>query len=281
MTYIKNVLESFGRYRYLLRNLVSRDIKVKYRRSVLGIVWSVLNPLLMMIVQFLVFSIMFQMSPMGKVNAITGEIPNFAVYLLSAQLVFNFFSESTSLAMESVLASSSLIKKVYIPKYIFPLEKVIFSFINTLFSLIALLLVVLFTKTPFSIWLTLFWVPLVLIFVFNLGIGLILAALTVFFRDIKHFYSVILTALNYLTPIFYTESIFTSGDKSTMISTYMPIVLRCNPVYWYVAMFRNIVIYAEPPTMNQWIACIVSAIVALIIGMVIFKKAQNKFILYV
>lgn len=279
-TYVKGVFQNFGRYRYLLKNLVSRDIKVKYRRSALGVAWSVLNPLLMMLVQYFVFNNLFGANADGmQVNSVTGLAPNFAVYLLSGQLIFNFFSEATNLAMESVLTSASLIKKVYIPKYIFPLEKVIFSFINSLFSLIALLIVFVFTRTPFSGWVLLFFVPMVLLFVFNLGIGLLLASLTVFFRDIKHFYSVILTALNFLTPIFYTESIFIG--KSAFIEAYMPLILRMNPVYWYVSMFRRLVIYSLPPTGVQWIACICFAFGALLIGALVFKKAQDKFILYV
>ncbi|MDL2325194.1 ABC transporter permease [Ruminococcaceae bacterium OttesenSCG-928-A16] len=281
MAYLKGIWAGFNRYRYLLLNLVSRDIKVKYRRSALGVVWSVLNPLLMMLVQYLVFNNLFGMGNAEnmQINAISGQPPNFAIYLLSGQLIFSFFSEATNLAMDSVLGSASLIKKVYIPKYIFPLEKVIFSFVNALFSLIALIIVFIFTKSTVSAWLALFWVPMVLLFIFNLGAGLILSALTVFFRDIKHFYGVVLTALNFLTPIFYTESIFMG--KSGFIEQYMPLVLRMNPVYWYVSMFRRLVVYSMPPTLSQWIGCIGWAFVALVLGLAIFKKAQDRFILYV
>ena len=117
--------KDFWRYRHLLNNLISRDIKVKYRRSALGLLWSVLNPLLMMMVMYVVFSQIFHMTQMNRGNV---EV-NFAVYLLTGQLIYNFFSEATQTAMGSVLGSAQLIKKVYIPKYIFPLEKVAFSFV--------------------------------------------------------------------------------------------------------------------------------------------------------
>lgn len=278
--YAKGILNGFGRYRYLLVNLVERDIKVKYRRSALGLLWSVLNPLLMMLVMAAVFGTLFNMSTMENVQAVrsTGLPPAFTVYLLSGQLIFNFFSEATNLAMDSVLGSSSLIKKVYIPKYIFPLEKVIFSFINALFSLIAMVLVIVITGSPIS--LTVLWFPVVLAFMFffNLGVGLILSSLTVFFRDIKHFYGVLVTALNYLTPIFYTEAIF--SGKGTL-SEVMPIVLRLNPLYWYVSMFRRVVVFGYNPTLQQWVACVGWAVAALVLGLFTFKRAQDKFILYV
>lgn len=270
---------TFKRYRFLLRNLVKRDITVKYRRSVLGIVWSILNPLLMMLIMTLVFSTLFSATA-GELQTVraTGQPPDFAVYLLSGQLIINFFSEATQLAMDSILSNAPLIKKVYVPKYIFPLEKVIFSFTNTVFSLIALLLVMLLTGSPLSGWALLFWVPLVLLALFNLGVGLLLSALTVFFRDIKHFYGVLVMALTYLTPIFYTEEIFAKNPQMAEIMFY---VLRANPLFWFVSMFRRVMVYGYAPTLYQWAACGAWALVALAIGLFTFKKTQDKFILYV
>lgn len=273
--------DTFKRYRFLLKNLVQRDITVKYRRSALGVLWSVLNPLFMMLVMGLVFSTLFSATA-GELQTVraTGLPPAFLVYLLSGQVVFNFFSESTQLAMDSVLGNASLIKKVYVPKYIFPLEKVLFSLINALFSLTALAIVMLLTSSPLSGWALLFWVPIVLLAVFNLGVGLTLSALTVFFRDIKHFYGVLVMALMYMTPIIYTEEIFSAPGKEHM-AIIMFYVMRANPLFWYVSMFRRVVVYGYPPTLYQWIACIAWAVVALLFGLFIFKKAQDKFILYV
>lgn len=167
MEKLKPYFKDFWRYRHLLNNLISRDIKVKYRRSALGLIWSVLNPLLMMLVMYVVFSQIFHMTQMNR-----GEVEiNFAVYLLTGQLMYNFFSEATQTAMSSVLAAAPLIKKVYIPKYIFPLEKVAFSFVNALFSLIALVIVMVFTRTAVHATVLLFWVPMIILFVFNFGVG--------------------------------------------------------------------------------------------------------------
>lgn len=132
---MKAYLTTFLKYKYLLHNLISRDLKVKYRRSTLGLLWSVLNPLLMSIV----ISIVFQ-------NFFKFDVPNFAIYYLTGSLIFNFMNEATSSAMVSIVGNAPLIKKVYIPKYIFPLEKVMFAFVNMLFSMIALVIMMGVTK---------------------------------------------------------------------------------------------------------------------------------------
>ncbi len=265
MGYLKAVGEVFLRYRYLLANLVGRDIKVKYRRSVLGVAWSVLNPLLMMIIMSAVFSYLFRF-----------EIQYFPVYLLCGQVTFSFFNEATTSAMDSLLMNAPLIKKVYIPKYIFPIEKVLFSAVNTLFSLIPLVAVVIFFHfwkgLPITPWILLTPIPFLILALFNIGVGMLLSALVVFFRDIKHFYSVITLALTYLTPIFYPES---------MLPQWMKIIVRCNPVYWFVAMVRQLVLYGAAPTGWEWIMTCGWAIVALIIGFAAFKRLQDRFILYI
>jgi ABC-type polysaccharide/polyol phosphate export permease len=178
------------------------------------------------------------------------------------------------MAMDSVLGNAQLIKKVYIPKYIFPLEKVLFSFVNTAFSLISLVLVLAVTRSPLTWWALLLWVPLLLLFVFNLGVGLILSAAVVFFRDIKHLYSVLVLALTYMTPIFYPEAILQSFAPAVFL-------IRLNPIYWYVAMFRQLVVYGRPPTPWQWTATVGCAVLALGAGLLFFRKKQDDFILYI
>ncbi|MEG2022002.1 MAG: ABC transporter permease, partial [Oscillospiraceae bacterium] len=203
------------------------------------------------------------------------EMPNFAVYLAAGNLIFQFFSESTQTAMTSVLSAAPLIKKVYVPKYIFPMEKVMFSFVNTLFSGIALVIVAVVTRLDITPFILLAPVPLLLIMVFNIGVGLILATGVVFFRDIIHLYGVLIMMLTYLTPLFYTEDIFAT-KAPIMLS-----VLRINPLYWYVAMFREVVLYGNAPTAMQMLVCSAWAAAMLVIGLLIFRKAQDKFILYV
>lgn len=257
--YMKARIDVFFRYRYMLQNLVNRDIKVKYRRSILGIAWSVLNPLFMMIIMTVVFQRLFEQGP------------DFPAYLITGQVTFNFFSEATNLAMDSVLGNSSLIKKVYIPKYIFPLEKVLFSLVNTLFSLIPLFGVVIVTRVNITPWIILFPVIYLILAVFNFGVGCLLSSLVIFFRDIKHLYGVIILALTYLTPIFWPIS---------MMKGWMLTVVKCNPMYWYVSMVRQVVLNGSAPTMWQWVITLGSAVVAVLVGLLVFKKTQDKFILY-
>lgn len=258
---LRKTLTVFLRYRYLLYNLISRDIKVKYRRSVLGIVWSILNPLLMMLVMTAVFSRVFKFN-----------VPNFPVYYLLGSTIWNFFSEATNTATTSVLASSSLIKKVYIPKYMFPLEKVMFSFVNMLFSLIAVAFIFLVTGTPLTWTALLIPLPLLYVLVFALGVSMALSALTVYFRDVLHLYAVVLTAWMYFTPIFYPVN---------ALPEIMQNVLKINPMYHYVTYFRDILMYNTIPSLGTNLICIGWGIVSLLVGLAIFKKLQGNFILYI
>ncbi len=259
---MKARLQMFWKYRFLLQNLIERDIKIKYRRSKLGILWSVLNPLLMMLVMTAVFSHFFRF-----------DIPNYPVYLLSGQLLFTFFNDGTTAAMGSVLFSAPLIKKVYVPKYVFPVEKCCFMFINLGFSLIALFGVMLITRTPIRLSILAGIIPLVCLFIFCMGVGLFLSAAAVYFRDIMHFWSIIVMALMYATPIFYPESIW---DGTVLV--YLG---RLNPMYWYVATFRSCVILGKVPPVASLFYCAFFAVVALVVGRRVFQKTQDNFILYI
>lgn len=251
----------FGKYKYLLFDLVSRDLKVKYRRSMLGFLWSVLNPLLMMLVITAVFSNIFKF-----------DIKDFPVYYLTGTLIFNFVSESTSSAIGSIINSAGLIKKVYIPKYIFPLEKCIFAFVNMLFSLIAVAVVYLILRIELHWTIILFPVPMLYAFIFSVGLSLILSALNVFFRDIGHLYSVWVTAWMYLTPIIYPVSALPGA---------MLTVVKLNPLYYYVSYIRNVMIYGIVPDIQDNLICIGFSLIFLGLGLIIFKKKQDKFILYI
>lgn len=255
-------LKELKRRSFLLYYLTARDFKVKYRRSVLGILWSVLNPLLMMFVVSAVFSYVFRQ-----------DIKSFPVYLILGQVVFNFLSESTNLAMNSVLGAAPLIKKVYIPKYIFPFEKVLFSFVNFLISFIAVAIVLIIYQVPLSF--TAFLLPLLMLylFLFCLGIGLLLSSVAVLFRDIVHLYGVIITAWTYLTPIFY--------PVTALEGTFMRQVMEFNPMFHYVDYMRQIILYHSVPSLTENLICIGFAVLFLAIGVFAFKKNQDKFILYI
>ena len=263
---IRLSLRDFWRYRYLLRNLINKDFKLKYRRSILGVLWSVLNPLLMNIVMVVVFSTIMQVE----------DPKSFSVYLLCGQLLFNFFSESTNSSMSSMFGAAPLIRKVYIPKYLFPLEKVCFSLVNCLFSFIALIIVLALNSSPLHITMLLFPVPLLLLFFFSLGMGMILATVAVFFRDIIHLWQVFMVALNFASAIFYYPETYANEGMGAILHT----ILNCNPVYWYLHGFRQLVVYGEWITGFELFRCAAAAAVAMLLGVVVFYRKQDKFVLY-
>lgn len=255
MKYIKN----FVKFKSLLLELVKRDIKVKYRRSVLGLLWTVLNPLLTMCVLTIVFSHFFRF-----------DIENFPVYLLCGNIIFNFFSESTNMAMMAILGNGSLLKKIYVPKYLFPLSKVISSFINLLSALIALVIVLIATGTTIKVSIIFSILPILYVFVFSLGIGLILSTLVVFFRDFLHLYSVLLTLWTYLTPIFYPTSILPDN---------VAVIVNMNPLTQFIQMLRECVLYGDIPSLSSNITCILISMATLVMGLCCFYKKQDKFVL--
>ena len=254
-TYIQN----FKKYQPLLNELIARDIKTKYRRSLLGVLWTILNPLLMMVVLSVVFSNLFRF-----------DIEYFPVYLLSGQLIFNFFSESTTNAMSAIIANGPFIKKIYVTKYMFVLSRIFSSTINLLASFTALICVMLVMRVRLHYTVLLSWIPLGLIVFFSLGVGLILAAITVKFRDIMHLYSVFTTALMYLTPVIYPMSI---------LPEWLEKIVLLNPITNILMMFRNLMIYGALPTVLSLILGIAEVIVVLILGVYVFYKNQDDFIL--
>ncbi|WP_346663426.1 ABC transporter permease [uncultured Merdimonas sp.] len=256
-TYIHNFLA----YKELLKELVRRDVKTKYRRSFLGMMWSVLNPLGMMIIMSIVFSHVFR-----------ANIENFPVYLMCGQVIFNFFNEASTVAMSSILGNAALIKKVYVPKYLFPMSKVCSCFVNLLTSFIALLIVIVATGTPLSWTVVLLVFPVLYVFLFSLGMGLLLSALVVTFRDLQHLYGVLITAWMYLTPIFYPIE---------MLPGWVRTIVSCNPLTCIVQMLREVIMYGQVPGLRLQLMCIAPCAVAMILGLWVFYRQQDKFILKV
>lgn len=246
---------------FILRSLVSKDFKLKYRRSALGVVWSVLNPLLMMIVLTAVFSTFFRF-----------QIENFALYLILGQTLFTLMSDATSGAMSSIIDSAPLIKKIRINKFLFPLEKTAFALLNFVISLIAVAAVMIFFQIVPTINLLFLPLLLLLVFAFSLGLGLLLSALSVFFRDVMHLWSVVLTAWTYATPLFYPIDI---------LPDWMLPIMECNPMYHYVTFFREIALWGTTPSGEQILLCTFFAVATLVVGILVFRAKQSKFILYV
>lgn len=256
MTY----LMTFKRYSFLLKILVRKDIKKKYKDSILGILWSLLNPLLIMIVLTIVFSTLF-----GR------TIENFPVYLLSGKLLFDFFSTSTSVSMRSIINSAHLIKKIYIPKYIITVSHITSNFIFFLISLIDLVLIMLVTRADITIHILYAPIYLLLLFFFACGISLILATITVFFRDVEHLYGVLITILLYASAIFYPPDIIPEKYQ---------FVLTLNPLHYFLEGFRGAVYYGTPLDLVNLLVCVVLAVVSMVAGIRVFEKNQDKFILY-
>lgn len=260
---IKNMWVNFKKYTFLLKQLISRDFKVKYKRSVLGVFWSLLYPVLMTLVMSIVFSNVFKFSTPGV---------SYIAYLISGLTLFNYYSEASNLAMSSVVANFSLINKVYIPKYIFPVSKVLFVGINFLLTLIPLYVVLIFTGTGLC------WQHILLPYVylcllmFTLGMGFILSTIAVFLRDLFYIYGIVITIWTYLTPIMYDIKII---DNPILV-----FIMKLNPMYQYINFTRSIMLYHWTPTLGQFLGCGISALVVLVIGLLVFRSKQDKFIYY-
>ena len=253
-------ISAVNKYKFLIDQLVTRDFKSKYKRSFLGILWSLLNPLLTMMVQFLVFSTIFK-----------ADVKSYPVYLLSGVVCFSFFRESTEMCLTSITGNSNLINKVYIPKYIFPLAKTISSLINLGLSLIPLLLVTLIMGIKLKLVSIMSFYFLLCLAIFCLGIGLFLAALMVFFRDVQFLWTVFLQIWQYATPVFYSAEIIPAKYQ---------FILKINPLYHFIGNLRKCLMDGISPDVSSYIYCLLFALISLSIGSFVFKKTQDKFTLY-
>ena len=262
MSALKFRIKMFQQYKGLIGELVTRDIKLKYRRSFLGYVWSVLNPLLIMIVMTVVFSAMFKRN-----------IENYPVYLLIGRMTYDFLTNSTNLAMRSVTGNAALMKKTYIPKYIFTISKVTSSLVDFVFSLGALLIVMVVTRAPFHVTMLLLPVVFLQIYIFCCGLGFLLAELHVYFRDIQYIYKAITTAWMYLTPIFY--------PIESLPGSLQAVIKIGNPMYYYVAQFRDVVLHGQIPGVRIFWGGWLFAVVMFAIGLGVFQKYKDNFILYI
>lgn len=256
--------------RFILKQLVTKDFKIKYRRSFLGVAWSVLNPLLMMIVMAVVFSTIFAQ---GRNGTVSPEL--YPLYLIVGNVTFSVMSESTNQALMSIIWASSLLKKVKVHRWVFPVQKVLFSLVNFGFSLIAVAIVMIWFHVVPTWHLILLPVCLFLLMLFCMGLGMMLSALTVFFRDIMHLWSVVITAWTYLTPIFWTT------DFIGRMSHVVRIIMYANPMYNYIQFMRDIFLFQTTPTFFTVGMCVAWAVVALVLGYVVFHKSEHKFILYI
>ena len=250
-------IAELARYRDLLWSLVQRDLTVRYKRSVLGFLWTMLNPLLMMLVQTIVFSALFQ-----------GMIEHFAVYLLSGTILWNFFAQSTTMAMNNLIWAGGLVNKIYVPKSVFVVSAIFVGLVNLLLALIPLTLIILFTGPPFSFALLFLPIPILLTFMFALGVGLIVATLAVFFVDVVDIYQVGLMVVMYLTPLFYPITIIPESYRS---------FFHLNPIYYFIEIFRQPIYQGVLPEPYLVLRAALVAVTALIVGWWVFTKKSNEF----
>lgn len=260
----------FEKDKFILKQLVTKDFKIKYRRSVLGVAWSVLNPLLMMVVMSIVFSTIFGQSRNGS---ITPEM--YPLYLIVGNITFSVMSESTNQALMSIIWASSLLKKVKVHRWVFPVQKVLFSLVNFSFSLVAVALVMVWFRVVPTWHLILLPVCLLLLMCFCMGLGMMLSALAVFFRDVMHLWTVVITAWMYLTPIFWTT------DYISHMAHWIQVLVVVNPMYNYLQFMRDIFLFNTVPSSLTFGLCVAWAVLALAIGYTVFHKTEHKFILYI
>ncbi len=252
------------RDRYIIQQLVTKDFKLKYRRSALGVAWSVLNPLLMMVVMAAVFSSFMRFQDDSYVN--------YPLYLILGNTAFTLMSDATNSGMHSIIDAASLLKKVRVNRVVFPVQKVLFAVVNYAISLVAVALVMLFFRIPVTPFALLLPVFVLLLAVFCIGLSLFLSAAAVFFRDVMHLWGVVITAWTYATPLFYPVSI---------LPDWMLAVERFNPMFHFVTFIRDILLYQQAPSMATWLGCGVSALVSLAIGWLVFRRNEHRFILFI
>lgn len=256
-----NFINKIKKNQFLFQELVHRDFTKKYKRTVLGIAWSVLSPLLSLLVMNLIFG-----------TLLGSSIEHYTIYLFSGQLVFSFFSDSTNEGMTSLLNNADIFTKVNVPKYMFLFSKNISSLINFGITLAVYFLFVFADSIPITWKYLLLLYPIICLVIFNLGVGLILSALYVFFRDIQYLYGIFTMLLMYMSAIFYSIDTFPQIGRNLFL---------LNPVYIYIRYFRKIVLEGTIPTLQFHMIALGYAVLTFSIGAWIYKKKNHDFLYYV
>lgn len=255
------ILEILKKHQFLFEELVKRDFKEKYKRTVLGMAWSVLSPLLTLLVMKVVFTQFF-----GR------NTPFYTTYLFSGNLVMAYFRESTTGGMGSLIGNARIFTKINIPKYLFIFSRNVSALVNFLIILVVYFFFCFLDGITFGFHMLSLVYPILCLLAFNVGVGMILSAMYIFFRDTKYLYDVFLTLLTYLSAIFYR------------VDGYSPLIQKAfllNPVYCYIRYFRLVVIDGIIPSVQYHLLCLFYAAVALVVGFLVYKKNNHKFLYYV
>jgi len=249
------------RYRELIWALAMKELKIRYKRSVLGFLWALLNPILFMLVLTVVFSTVMPI-----------QVPHYAIFLLTALLPWTFFSQSLAYAAESIVGNGDLIKKVKVAKLVFPVAAVVSNMINLLLSLIPLVLIVLLMRHPFHLTWIYLPVPLLALTIFTLGATFFFAAVNVYYRDVSHILQIVLQVWFYVTPIIYSLDTFPSKYR---------FYFKLNPLQYFLNGFRLSVYYGLLPTWQSIGVSFGVALATLYVGFRIFRRKQDEFVFYV
>jgi ABC-2 type transport system permease protein len=255
------MLDKFYKNKFLFEELVKRDFTKKYKRTILGMGWSLLSPLLNLLIMWLVFS-----------NFFGNNVHHYAIYLFAGQLVFSFFSDATNLGMNSLLGNAPIFTKVDVPKYLFLFSQNISSLINFALTLVIFFVFVAFEGLPFTWKFILLLYPIACLVLFNIGLGLILSALQVFFRDMQYLWGIMTQLIMWMSAIFYTIDKYSQTIQNLFL---------LNPVYLYARYFRKIVIDSTIPSIGFHLLAAFYALVAFGIGVWIYKKYNHEFLYYV
>ena len=267
-----SAIQTVAKYEFLMEQLISRDFKIKYKRSVLGIFWSFLNPLLMMIVQYVVFSRLLAVRD--------GGISHYAIYLLCGIVMFNGFNDCCNQSMRAITSNASLITKVYVPKAIYPITKVLSSSINIVLSMVPLILVTLIYGLFNGLYLkpSVLLLPLAVLFLitFTVGMGFLLSSLMVFFHDVEFLWGVISTMWMYATPIIYSTSLLEKNGAEWLAA-----LMNFNPMYHYVTFLRTLIIDGCSPALSEYLVCALISLGMLAVGGYVFHRTEDQFVLYI
>lgn len=259
---MKQYIRNFMKYRFLLAELVKKGITLKYRRSYLGLIWTMLEPLLNMIILTIVFGTLF-----GNTDK------TFPIYILTGRLLYSFFSIGTNTALKSIQSNAAMIKKVYVPKYLYPLSCIIYNYIIFGLSLIVLVGACIVLQVYPTVYAVFTIVPLLLLLLLTTAVGLILATLTTFFRDVEYLWSVALMLIMYMCAIFYYPDALMASKFSWL--------LKYNPLYRIIEAFRDLILYDKMFNVEAMLYSFGVSIILLIIGVVAFIKKQDEFILHI
>lgn len=253
-----NILKKRSSEYFLLKQIVKRNFSSKYKDSVLGILWSFLNPLITMIALNLIFSTMFNKS-----------IPNYPVFFICGRCMFDYFKAGTKVAMNSLKSNKSILNKIYVPRHIFAIGGITSEFINYLITLIILVMAMIVTSAPFRLIDIAIIIPIGILTILIIGAGLILAIGASYFTDIKYLYDVFVMVLMYGSAIFYPVDIVPIGIRK---------ILELNPVYQCIAQMRQIIIQGTFPPLSSFLYTFIFAIVVFVLGILIFRKYKKKII---